>query len=66
MHMRDHAHAALGVPPLLGSGLQRPAALRECSMASGYGLPNVMIDDYHYYYSCLAVLYEAMCNTGPS
>ena len=29
----------MGVPPLLGSGLQRPPALCECSMASGYGPP---------------------------
>ena len=49
----DNTHITIlimmGVPPLLGSGLQRPPALCECSMASGYGPPTVMIDYYYYH-----------------
>ena len=37
------------VPPLLGSGLQRPPALCECCTASGYGMPTVM-DGYYYHH----------------
>ena len=37
-----------GVLSLLGTGLQRPPALCACPMASGCGLPNVIINCYYY------------------
>ena len=58
----DFSFLLMGPPPLLGSGLQRPPALCDCSMASGYGLPIVILVYYHY--GTLA--YTAMLSTWAS
>ena len=50
----------MGVPPLLGSKLQRPPVCCECSLAPGQGLLTAMVHHYyyyHYYYCCFYCYY---------